>query len=238
MKKLALITFSLFFLASCAQETVRGNGKTTKETRKVSSNFTAVESAGSFDVIIKDGNQDGTVQLEGELNILDKIEVKVQGNTLVIKQKPGFNIRSSRDVTITFNARNLDAVGLSGSGTLVTEGIQRADNFKVGLSGSGDIDVKVDTKRLNSAISGSGNINLSGNSEELIVGISGSGDVHAYDLKAQNADIGISGSGDTEVYVTGELKAAVAGSGDIYYKGAPETINAKSTGSGDVIDAN
>ena len=238
MKKLVLITFSLFFLTSCAQETVRGNGKFTKETRKVSGNFNAVESAGAFDVIIKDGNQDGNIHLEGESNILDKIEVKVQGNTLVLKQKQGFNIRSSESVTITFNARNLEAVGLSGSGTLMAEGVQKSDNFKIGLSGSGDIDVKVETKNLDSAISGSGNINVSGNSESLTVGISGSGDVHAYDLKTHNADIGISGSGNTEVNVAGELKAAVAGSGDIYYKGNPEKINAKSAGSGDVIDAN
>jgi hypothetical protein len=210
----------------------------TKETRKVNDNFNAVESAGAFDVIIKEGNQDGNIQLEGESNILEKIEVKVENGKLILKQKPGFNFRSSRNVTITFNAQNLTSIGLSGSGSVTTEGVQKSENLNIGLSGSGDMDIKSSTANLTAGISGSGNISLDGNTENLEIGISGSGDVHAYDLKSRNVEVGISGSGNSEVYADGSLNASIAGSGDVYYKGNPQNINAKSGGSGDVINAN
>lgn len=238
MKTILFTTLSFIFLISCAQETVKGNGKMTSEIRKVSGNFDAVESAGAFDVIIKDGAQDGNIKLEGESNILEKIEVKVNGSTLVLKQKPGFNFRSNRNITITFSAKNLKSIGLSGSGNITTEGIQKADSFNAGLSGSGDLDLKVSAKNITAGISGSGNIKLNGNADNLEIGISGSGDVNAFGLKANDVQVGVSGSGDVEVTSNGNLKAAVAGSGDIYYKGNPQSVNAKSSGSGDVIDAN
>lgn len=238
MKTILLTTLSLIFLSSCAQDTVQGNGKMTSETRKVSSNFNAVESSGAFDVIIKDAAQDGNIELEGESNILDKIEVKVEDSRLILKQKPGFNFRNTRNVTITFNAKNLKSIGLSGSGNITTEGIHKAESFKVGLSGSGDIDAKVSADDVNAGISGSGNIQLSGNAGKFTAGISGSGDVNAFALKANDVEVGISGSGNVEITSNGNLKAAVAGSGDVYYKGNPQSVNAKSSGSGDVIDAN
>src|SRR5690606_37057194 len=111
-------------------------------------------------------------------------------------------------------------------------------NFSAGLSGSGEIDAKVSAQNLNAAISGSGDIRLGGDADKVKVGISGSGDVKAFELKSKDADIAVSGSGNTEITVNGNLTASVAGSGDIHYKGNPAKINAKSGGSGDVIDAN
>lgn len=237
MKTAFITMMSLLFLTSCAQDKIRGNGNHITETRTVSANFDKVESAGAFDVIIKDAPQDGKIKLEGDSNILEKIEVEVQGNTLVLKTKKGFSINFNGNVEITFSAQNLKSVGLSGSGSILTEGVQKTDDFNVGLSGSGDIDVKVSAQHVTAGLSGSGNINLDGNAESLKTAISGSGDIDAYQLKADKVDVGISGSGNTKVYTDGEINAAIGGSGDVYYKGNPTKVNAKSGGSGDVRKA-
>lgn len=238
MKTILLTTLSLLFITSCAQETVNGNGKMKTEIRKVSSNFNSVESAGAFDVIIKDAVQDGNIKLEGESNVLEKIEVKLEGSTLVLKQKPGFNFRNTKNVTIILNGQNLQSIGLSGSGNITTEGIQKVNSFNAGLSGSGNVNVKVSAKNIKAGISGSGNINLKGNSDNAEYGVSGSGDIHAFDLKSSEVEVGISGSGNVKLTANESLKASIAGSGDVYYKGNPQNLNVKSGGSGDVIDAN
>ncbi|HLV23338.1 MAG TPA: head GIN domain-containing protein [Moheibacter sp.] len=239
MKTLFITTlFSLSFF-SCAQESVRGNGNFITETRNVSADFNEIESAGAFDIIINDVPQDGKIKLEGESNILDKIEVEVQGNTLVIQHKQGYNFfNNSGSVKVSLNARNLKSLGLSGSGSITAKGIQKVDDFSASLSGSGEIDAKVSAQNVNAAISGSGDIRLSGDADKFKVGISGSGDVKAFALNSKDAEIAVSGSGDTEITVNGNLTASVAGSGDIHYKGNPAKINAQSGGSGDVIDAN
>lgn len=239
MKSIILLSILSISLFSCAQESIKGNGNRITETRNLSSDFDAIESAGAFDVIIHDAPQDGKIKLEGDSNVLDKIEVEIQGSTLVLQHKKGVNFfNNSGKVTITFNARNLKSIGLSGSGTIKAKAVQKVDDFSVALSGSGDIDARVAATNVTSAISGSGNIVLRGNTQNFKVGISGSGDVKAFQLETQNAEIGVSGSGDVEITANGNLSAAVAGSGDIYYKGNPTQINSKSGGSGDVVDAN
>ncbi len=238
MKTILITALFSLSLISCAQETVKGNGNMNSETRTVNKNFDGVESAGAFDVVINDAAQDGKIKLEGESNILEKIEVEVQGTTLVIKTKKGVNLNFRKAVKVTLNAQNLKSIGLSGSGNITAKGVQKSNDFSVALSGSGDIETGISAQNTNVAISGSGNIKLSGNSNKLKIGISGSGDVNAFGLKTTDTEIGVSGSGDVEVTCSGSLTGAVAGSGDIFYKGNPSKINVKSAGSGDIIDSN
>jgi len=44
----------------------------------------------------------------------------------------------------------------------------------------------------------------------------------------------VAGSGDIRIYCNGVLKARVAGSGDIKYKGNPSKEDTKVAGSGDI----
>lgn len=239
MKSFILLTALSISFLSCAQEGVKGNGNRITETRNVTANFNEVESAGAFEVVINNAPQDGKIKLEGDSNILEKIEVEVEGNTLVLKHKKNVgSFNYSGRILITFNAKNLKSIGLSGSGSITAKGTQEVDDFSAALSGSGDIEAKVSANHVNSGISGSGNITLSGKTNSFKTGISGSGDVKAFQLETKDADIAISGSGDVEITSNGSLYGAIAGSGDVHYKGNPSKINIKSGGSGDVIEEN
>ncbi len=238
MKTIMLITVFSLSLFSCAQETVKGNGNFETEIRNVSKNFDAVGSSGAFEVIINDAPQDGKIKLEGDANILKKINVEVKGNSLILETKKGFNLSFKKPIKITLNAQNLRSLALSGSGSILAKGTQNVEEFSVAVSGSGNIDSKVSSHKVSTAISGSGDITLAGKANFLSVGTSGSGDVYAFKLNVKDAEIGVSGSGDTELTVSGTLTGAISGSGDIKYKGNPVNIKVQSAGSGDIIDAN
>lgn len=232
--KTALFTFSLLLLIlSCAQEATKGNGNIVKETRNIGQ-FNQIETGGNYDVYIYDAPNDGKLTIEGESNILANIETKVEGDKLTIKKKKGFSFSTSKGVKIYINARNLKAVGVSGSGSLTAEGVQNVDNFSAGLSGSGDIKIKVNAKNTSIGVSGSGDIQISGKTSNLEIGISGSADVEASNLEAENVTVGVSGSGNSKVWATKSLKGSVSGSGDIYYKGNPDVVDVHASGSGDL----
>lgn len=239
MKTSIFISIISFSIIACAQNGDRGSGNRITENRSVSSKFNKVESEGPFEIIINEGPQNGKIELEGDSDILKKIELEVEENILKIRQKKGFNfsINSGR-IKVSFQAKNLRSIGLSGSGSITVRGTQNVDDFEVALSGSGDIDVNVSAGHVSTALSGSGNINLTGKTQSFEAGISGSGDVNAFGLKAENSNIGISGSGNVKITTDGELMGAIAGSGDIYYKGNPSKVNVSSGGSGDVIKSN
>lgn len=233
MKTILLTFTSLLFFVSCAQDRINGNGKVTTETRNIDK-FNEIEAGGSYDVYIVDAPQDGKLMIEGESNVISSIETVVEGDKLIIRKKRGidFNFSSTKGVKITVNARNLKSIGLSGSGSLVAEGVQNVDNFSAGLSGSGDMKVKVNAKKVNVGVSGSGDLNIGGNASEVEIGISGSADVEADNLQAEYVTVGISGSGNSDVWATKSLKGAVSGSGDVTYKGSPEIVDVAASGSG------
>lgn len=232
--KTFLLTFSSFLLiSSCAQDRTAGNGNIIKETRNIS-NFNEIETGGNYDVYIYDAPQDGKLTIEGESNVISNVETIVKGNKLIIKKKKGINFSFTKGVKIYINARNLKSMGVSGSGSLIAEGVQNVENFSAGVSGSGEMRVKVNAKNTNVGVSGSGDVHISGKTSNLEIGISGSADVEASDLEAENVAVGISGSGNSKVWAGKSLTGSVSGSGDIFYKGNPERLDIHSSGSGDL----
>ena len=71
---------------------------------------------------------------------------------------------------------------------------------------------------------------------DLDANIAGSGDFHGFELLANNTDVSIAGSGDAEVVSYESIKARVAGSGDIKYKGNPKKEDTKVLGSGSITN--
>ena len=173
----------------------------------------------------------------GESNLLEYIITEVKDGQLTLKVKKGANLKPSSwddGIRITVPIERIEAVKLSGSGDIVSKTTLKANNFSTALSGSGDITLDIECDAIDASMSGSGDINLSGSTRDFEVRISGSGDVEAYDLKAENVDATISGSADIQVTATKMLKARVSGSGDISYRGNPEKVDTKASGSGDI----
>ena len=197
---------------------VRGNGKMTTEVRKTS-NYDAVSSAGNFDVKLVPGKE-GKITLNGEENLMKYVITEV------------------KKFVVTVPYRDIEKVALAGSGDITNSGTIKAEDFKVALAGSGDIKLTLSTGNVKTSIAGSGNVNLNGNSDSLVCSIAGSGDVNAYGLSTKSTSVSVAGSGNVKTTVSESIKARVAGSGTIYYKGKPDKIDSKSNGSGRIVSRN
>jgi hypothetical protein len=241
MKKLAALSLVLLFTLSCTAQwgkKVKGNGVMTT-TERSTGDYDAVAVSGWFDVNLVAGSE-GNITLKGEENLLEHIITEVKNGKLVIKVEKGMNLKPSSwkdGIVITVPVESIDAVSLSGSGDIVGEKTIKTENFKTSMSGSGDITLDIDAGSISASMSGSGDINLSGSTTDFDVNISGSGDIKAFELEADNVDATVSGSADIKVTANQRLKARVSGSGDIHYKGNPEKVDTKTSGSGDITKA-
>jgi hypothetical protein len=92
----------------------------------------------------------------------------------------------------------------------------------------------INAPAVNADVTGSGNIDVKGETKDVEVVVNGSGNYKGVDLKAENATIRISGSGNADVFADYSLKANISGSGDIKYKGNAN-VNKSIAGSGTVI---
>ncbi|MFC4690000.1 head GIN domain-containing protein [Dokdonia genika] len=238
MKK--LITLSLVLLASTqihAQwwgKSVKGNGELETITRNVG-DYDEISVAGFFDVTLVAGNE-GEITIEGESNLLEYIETEVNGDRLTIKVKNKQNLKTSwgKDIKIRVPFRDLNQVSLSGSGEIMSTDVIKANNFRVSVSGSGDINLVVEASSTESRVTGSGDLVLRGSTRDHETSVTGSGDLEAGRFKADNVDAKVTGSGDIRVSCEKSIRARVTGSGDIEYVGNPTKQDTKVSGSGDI----
>jgi hypothetical protein len=203
------------------------------ETRDLK-NFSEIGFAVPGDLYVKIGNEFRIV-LEGDPEILNKIETEVRGNKLLIKYENfrwGWNQKIKAFVTLPA----VEGLSISGSGSIYVETPLKGTSLGLSISGSGKIYAgAIAYEIMRCSISGSGDFVFEGsgtvNNAEL--SISGSGSYKAPDLKSGKLQARISGSGSCDCYVTEELIATISGSGNIYYSGNP-SIDLKSSGSGKI----
>ena len=238
MKKIITLSLVIAFTVSCSAQwgkKIKGNGNTVTIDRSVG-DYDAIALAGWFDLDLVDGKE-GEITLEGESNLLEYIKTEVKDGKLVIKVEKGVNLKPSSwddGIRITVPVETINSLALSGSGDIVGKKTIKTDKFRTAMSGSGDITLSIEANSVDAAMSGSGDITLSGNTRDFEARISGSGDIKAYELEADNVDATVSGSADIKVTATKMLKARVSGSGDISYRGNPDKVDTKASGSGDI----
>ncbi|TLP81674.1 head GIN domain-containing protein [Maribacter sp. ACAM166] len=238
MKKLSVLVCAGLMIMSCSAQwgkTIKGNGNNVTIERNTG-DYNGVDVSGWFDVDLIAGNE-GSITLQGEENLLQYIITEIKDGKLVIKTEKGVNLKTSTwksEIRITVPIESINSVSLSGSGDIAGKTKIKSDKFSTNMSGSGDINLDINTNSLSARMSGSGDIVLSGNTTDFDVTISGSGDIEAYDLDADNVSATISGSADIRVTAKKSIKARVSGSGDISYKGNPEKVDTKTSGSGDI----
>ena len=238
MKNILTLSVTLLFMVTANsqwEKKIKGNGNVVTIER-TTSHYDAISVAGWFDVELVDGRE-GKLKLTGEENLLEYIETEVKNSKLAIKVKKGINLSPSiwkKGVLITLPVESINAITLSGSGDIIGKKEIKSRDFVSSVSGSGDISLTVEAESISTTVSGSGNISLSGQTKQLAIQVSGSGDVKAFELKAEDVTVSVSGSADVQVTATKSLTARISGSGDINYKGNPEKLDTKSSGSGSV----
>jgi hypothetical protein len=191
---------------------VQGSGTTATQVRDVEP-FTSVDLAGSNDVSIDVGSEQSVV-VRADDNLIGLVTTEVRDGELVIGNRGSFRTESPMRVDITVPA--LEAIAMSGSGTLTVDGI-RGDALSVRLPGSGTISVSGTTDRLEATLEGSGVLQLE-------------------DLVAAQATALVSGSGTIRLYASEALDASVTGAGTISYGGSPARVTKSVSGSGAIIE--
>jgi hypothetical protein len=229
--QLAVMAIATVISTSCIYiEGTEANGPVITKQLEVPS-FTGIEVASSANVELTTGDSLQVLFSEYE-NLIDYWDIKVVNNNLVIKTKPFTSMVFSKAKVIIVMPDSLESLMICGSGSISMFGAFKQLQA-IGIYGSGNVNGKSYThySNIKTTISGSGNITLKGTAQELNAVTYGSGTLYARDLSAQQADCLISGSGDMHVRVNNLLKARIEGSGDIFYAGNPR-IDIQVAGSG------
>jgi len=199
--------------------------------------FNAVDTQGSFDVVITQGPSE-SVKIDAPADVIDRVVTEVEDHTLKIHNKrhsgSDWSWTGHKKIVVYVTVRDINAVGISGSGNVSFKDGLRAKSLNISVSGSGDVIGKVETGELACDISGSGNMKLSGHAETSSVAVSGSGDYSGHDVTTVSTTVQVSGSGNASINASSSITAATSGSGDVRYTGGASHVVKSKSGSGDI----
>ena len=206
-----LIVAIFIFQNALAQETIK------KE-------FTKIDLSGHGKVILKQG-EESSIKVESEKNNSSD-DVTVSNGVLSI------NSDDNDEVYVT--VKDVEEIDISGNGKIETEGILRANDLELSISGIGDMELNIEAENIKALIGGKGKIELSGSANNLETKISGSGKIEAGGLAVKNGNISISGAGKCEVDVKENLVIAISGVGSVNYVDEPKSITKNISGIGKI----
>ncbi len=231
MKKLITTSLALIFAFSLvwAQN---------KETRNVDI-FTKIAFRVPGKLYIKQGPTQ-KVELQGDKDVLSKIETEVNGGRLSIGREErnwGMWDRDDNKITVYITVKDIEGISVSGSGDAISEGVLKTGDLELNVSGSGNLEVEVNaTGEMEANVSGSGNIDVKGSCQAFESKVSGSGNVKFAATITERADVNVSGSGKIMASGTArEIKATISGSGEVRAANLEvEKCEVRISGSGDV----
>lgn len=224
------ITFSACQLFVNCEE---GQGNLVKKEIHLAA-FNEISLEGNYQLFISQGDSQ-EVYIQAHENLIPFLNTEVKRGHWEIDFDPC--VKSSEAIKIFATVSALKQLNIEGSGKVRGENTIKSSQLSLNIDGSGEIQLDIDAKEVESEINGSGDIKLSGKTKKHQIEVNGSGDIEAYELMSDNCEIEINGSGDVKVHVSYDLKAEVNGSGDIYYKGNVKNINSSINGSGNLNQA-
>lgn len=197
---------------------VHGNGNVVTQDRAVSS-FKNLEVGGAAKIFVSQGDQH-SVKVEVDENLQQFIEVSQEGDKVIVRERHGFNIDPTGDLKIYVTAPVYNDIDVSGACDILGQTpINNAEDLAMHISGSGTMKMEINAPRVSAEVSGSGNIDLKGETKDAVLDLTGAGHAHCFDLKSENTKVEISGAGSAEVYASVRLNAEVSGAGNVDYKG-------------------
>ncbi len=224
MKLALVITTAALSLAGCnfangmSGDVVQPSGSGGTRSFDVAG-FTGVSLRGADDVEVKTGPA-FAVTAEGDSALLDRLEIRKDGDVLRIGRKDGdWKWGGNKGAKVTVTLPRLTSADVAGSGNMT---VDRAEgDFDGSIAGSGNLSIaQLAGGKADLSIAGSGDLRIAaGQANEIDASIAGSGDIDAPALKAARGDISIAGSGNIRAQITGEADISIVGSGDVELTG-------------------
>lgn len=233
-KTMMMAILALFIgisFTSC--EKIKGKGDTVTVTR-TATGYSSIGLAMPATVYFTTADE-YSLEIQGQQNIIDRIETRVKGSQLKIKLKNGVSIRNHEPIRVYVTAPAVNTLEISGSGDIYSDNTWTGQDLSIHISGSGNITIsEIVADRFSASISGSGDMKvLAGTAGRVDLKISGSGNIEMHQVVAEEVWTRTSGSGDMYVQAQDLLDVTISGSGNIFYLGNP-IINTHISGSGNI----
>lgn len=228
----SLLITLLFISQDGFAQKVSGNGHVVTEHFDLQP-FSSVEVKGVLNVYISQGSSE-SLTVKTDENLMQYIDFDVKGGHLILNTKPNVKIKKSTEMSLYLNVASIDALTLSGVGTVKTDGPLEMEQLELSCSSVGNTSLEILTSRLNAKTSMVGNFELIGSADFARIKNTAVGNLNAFDFKVKHLDIVTSGVGNTKVFASDDISVTSSGIGSVRIKGNPQINEMRKKGIGSV----
>lgn len=191
--------------------------------------FDAVALGGTGDVEVRVGG-DWSVTATGAPEVLDKLVIERDGDTLKLGRKRGTSWGKGDKVRFTVTMPRIEEASIGGAGSITVDRVP-SGNFEGNIGGSGRLDIRnLAVDKAEFAIGGSGTVLASGRARALEATIGGSGNLQLKPLSTETAEITIAGAGNVEATASRTADVTILGSGNVTIGGGAKCSTTKMGG--------
>lgn len=189
---------------------------------RTASPFNKIETSGSVHVIYTSSDS-LEVKVSADDKEIDNVETKFDNTTLMITNKGHF----TKPVVVYVKNNKLIDIQSSGASDFKTSNSIKSDSINFNVSGSADVNAKVESRSIKTIQSGASNLKLTGTATNLASELSGASTLKAYDLYANKVNVTSTGASTAKIFVNEKLVANAGGASTIKIKGDAKDISAE-----------
>jgi len=217
-----------------AQKRLNLDSNTTTKTYSFS-NYTALEVSGDFKINLNVSSSNEAIALEANSNLMDKIDIHKDGNTLVLKLKSMWNYRGNMILNVDINTKGMiNDFALSGDAIVNVKNPITSNSVTLNLRGDSVLDANIKAKDVSLVAKSDSVVTLSGTIDTLDAKLSSDSLLKGKALTVNDVEINLSGDSQAWIIATSALSAHASGDSVLRYSGDPKVKVAISTGDSEI----
>ena len=236
LTKLIVVTCIVLLFSSCKYDINlgnrnNGNGNITIQTRTANSDFQKIDVSSGIEVVVEQTDAK-SITVEADDNLQKFISTKVENNILIIKSEGGYNATQTPKVTVKMpvisGLNSSSGSKISSVNTLITTSI------KVESSSGSEINIAVEADAISLESASGSSIKARGKALKLETVSSSGSEIDAEQLMTNEVISQSSSGSTTTVSPILILKADATSGSSINYRGAPKTLEDKTSSGGSI----
>lgn len=230
---LATLFLILFAFSSCifSDPALKGNGNVVTETIKIS-DFDEIKVNRGMNVYISQGKKTKVV-VKADENLLDAIEVHVEGNTL--KVTANRNIRNATSKKVFVTTPNISKIKLTAGSNVYSETVIKSKKLELSSSAGSNMKLEIETGSIEASTSAGSNIKLEGKTRSFTGKARSGSNLKAEELTSKNCTASVSSGANLWITVKEDFSGHASSGGNLFYYGDPEATDIEKSSGGNVI---
>ncbi|MFM2212831.1 MAG: hypothetical protein RL427_94 [Bacteroidota bacterium] len=231
----AILTIA-FLLTSCHANIdwgngIDGNGKVTKQTRKVENNFSKIDVSRGLNVTLEQSSS-YSVEVEADENLQEHITTRVENGTLMITTDENIDEAKARNIYVKLPA--VTTITTTSGSSTATKNTFTGTDILVKTSSGSSANLKLEVDLIKCESSSGSTLTLTGKALQLKVASSSGSSIEAKNLLVNEVKAEATSGSTIDVHPILKLMASASSGSSIDYVGEPQTVSKEENSGGSV----